>query len=127
MMIGAGVCGWFLHKRLGAFVPVASLVRVVLAVAVAVAVGRVIPFKTPLMALVEAAVVGVVFLVVLIATRELGKADRVLRKGPGIARAHLCGLDTNLAIVEAFGAETARKLQREVNLLKQTLVCREEG
>ena len=58
---------------------------------------------------------------------ELGKADRVLRKGPGIARAHLCGLDTNLAIVEAFGAETARKLQREVNLLKQTLVCREEG
>lgn len=75
MMIGAGVCGWFLHKRLGAFVPVASLVRVVLAVAAAVAVGRVIPFKTPLMTLVEAAVVGVVFLVVLIATRELGKAD----------------------------------------------------
>ena len=75
MMIGAAVCGWFLHKRLGAFLPIATLVRVVAAVAAAIAVGRVIPFKTPLMTLVEAAVVGGVFLVVLVATRELGKAD----------------------------------------------------
>jgi hypothetical protein len=44
-------------------------------VVVAIAVGRVVPFTTPLMTLVEAALVGVVFLVVLIATRELGKAD----------------------------------------------------
>jgi hypothetical protein len=76
MLIGAGVCGAFLHRRLGAFLPMASVIaggagggrrrsRV----------GRVIPFTSPLMTLVEAAAVGGVFLVVLVATRELGKAD----------------------------------------------------
>jgi len=75
MLIGAGVCGAFLHKRLGAFLPIASVIRVALAVAAAIGVGRVIPFTSPLMTLVEAAAVGGVFLVVLVATRELGKAD----------------------------------------------------
>ena len=51
------------------------LVRVAVAVAVAIAVGRVVPFSTPLTTLIEAALIGGVFLVVLIATRELGKAD----------------------------------------------------
>ena len=45
------------------------------AIAAAMAVGYVIPFRTPLMTLVEAAIVGLTFLVVLIATGELGKAD----------------------------------------------------
>jgi len=75
MVIGAGISGWFLYKRLGAFLPVATLARVGLAVAVAIGVGRVIPFTRPLATLAEAAVVGVVFLAVLIVTRELGKAD----------------------------------------------------
>jgi hypothetical protein len=35
----------------------------------------VVPFSTPLTTLIEAALIGGVFLVVLIATRELGKAD----------------------------------------------------
>ncbi len=75
MAIGAAVCGAFLHKRLGAFLPLASLVRVVIAVAAAVAVGQVIPWHSKLMTLAEAVVVGVVFLAVLVVTRELGKAD----------------------------------------------------
>jgi stage V sporulation protein B len=75
MVIGAALSGWQLAKRFGAFVPVLTLVRVGAAIAAAMLVGRVIPWRTPLMTLVEAAVIGVVFLVVLVATRELGKRD----------------------------------------------------
>jgi len=75
MVCGAGIAGWFLHRRLGAFLPVASVVRVVIAIAVAMGVGRIIPFRTPLMTLVEAAIVGLAFLATLVLTRELGKAD----------------------------------------------------
>lgn len=58
---------------------------------------------------------------------ELGKADRVLRNGPRISRSQLSALDVDVALVAAFGAEIAWSLQNEVNLAKQTLVCREEG
>lgn len=75
MVLGASLAGYFLWRKLGAFLPVLSLVRVGAAVVAAMAVGRVIPFRTPLMTLVEAAIVGLVYLVVLVATRELGKAD----------------------------------------------------
>ena len=64
-----------MRRRLGAFVPLLSIVRVIAATAAAIGVGQVIPFRTPLMALVEAGVVGVTFIVVLIATGELGKQD----------------------------------------------------
>ena len=75
MVIGATVSGYFLWRKLGAFLPVASVVRVALAIGVALAVGRLIPFRTPLMTLVEAAIVGLAYLATLIITRELGKAD----------------------------------------------------
>jgi stage V sporulation protein B len=75
MLIGACVAGFFLHRRLGAFLPVATLVRVAIAVAVAMAIGRVIPWTRPLPTLVEAAIVGLAFLATLVVTRELGKAD----------------------------------------------------
>jgi stage V sporulation protein B len=75
MVFGAAFTGWQLSKHFGAFMPLLSVVRVVLALAVAIGVGRVIPFRTPLMTLIEAAIVGVVFLVVLVASRELGKRD----------------------------------------------------
>ena len=75
MVFGAALSGYMLVRRLGAFLPILSLVRVVIAVAVAMAVGRVIPFRSSLASLVEAAIVGVAFLATLIATRELGKRD----------------------------------------------------
>jgi len=75
MVIGAAISGLALVKHLGAFLPIASLARVALAVVVAMAVGRVIPFRTPLMTLVEAVIVGLTFLAVLVGTRELGKRD----------------------------------------------------
>jgi O-antigen/teichoic acid export membrane protein len=75
MVFGAALSGWFLWRKLGAFLPVLSVVRVGLAIGVGLALGRVIPFRTPLMTLVEAAIIGVAYLVTLVVTGELGKAD----------------------------------------------------
>ena len=69
------MAGWTLHRQLGAFVPVWSVVRVAVATVAAIAVGRVIPFESPILSLVEAVGVGAVFLIVLVATGELGKKD----------------------------------------------------
>jgi len=75
MVIGAIVSGYLLRRRLGAFVPAATVVRVLVAAGGAIAIGRVIPFRTPLMTMAEAVVVGLSFLAILIATRELTGAD----------------------------------------------------
>jgi O-antigen/teichoic acid export membrane protein len=75
MLIGALAGGVMLHRRLGAFLPIVSVVRIAIATGVALAVGRFLPLHGKLMTLVEAAIVGVTFLVVLVATRELGKRD----------------------------------------------------
>jgi O-antigen/teichoic acid export membrane protein len=75
MLLGAIFGGFMLQRKLGAFVPVASVVRIAIATAVAIVVGRLIPLSGKLMALAEAVVVGVTFLVVLVITRELGARD----------------------------------------------------
>jgi stage V sporulation protein B len=75
MLIGAIISGDLLRRRLGAFIPWLSVARIAVATGVALAVGRVLPLHGKLMTLVEAVLVGVVFLVVLVATRELGKRD----------------------------------------------------
>jgi O-antigen/teichoic acid export membrane protein len=75
MVFGAIASGAVLYKKLGAFLPLASLVRIAIATGVALVVGRFVPLHGKLMTLVEACVVGATFLVVLIATRELGKRD----------------------------------------------------
>ncbi|HKE15026.1 MAG TPA: oligosaccharide flippase family protein [Kofleriaceae bacterium] len=88
MVLGAAAGGFVLHRQLGAFLPPVSLVRVALAAAAAVAVGRVIPLSSAIGTIAESVVVGAVFLVALIVTRELGPADlsaltRVVRKKGG--------------------------------------------
>jgi len=75
MMFGLLLSGWLVKVRLGAFMSPVSVVRVMLAVAVAIAVGYVVPASGKLMALVEAAIVGGSYLTVLIATRELSRDD----------------------------------------------------
>lgn len=75
MVVGALTSGVALRRHLGAFLPVASLVRIGLATGAALAVGRVVPLHGKLMTLVEAGLVGGVFLVVLIGSRELGARD----------------------------------------------------
>ena len=75
MLVGAAATGFMLRKRLGAFLPIVSIVRIVIATGAALAVGRVLPLHGKLMTLAEAAIVGVTFLVVLVVTGELGKRD----------------------------------------------------
>jgi len=75
MLVGALASGFMIYKRLGAFLPLASVVRIAIATGAAIAVGRFLPLHGKLMTLVVAAIVGVTFLVVLVATRELGKRD----------------------------------------------------
>ncbi|MCA9674177.1 MAG: polysaccharide biosynthesis C-terminal domain-containing protein [Kofleriaceae bacterium] len=75
MVLGAAAAGYVVWRRLGAFLPILSIVRVIAAIAVAMGVGYVVPFRSPLMTLVEAALVGLTFLAVLVVTGELGKAD----------------------------------------------------
>lgn len=79
MGIGAIVSGWVLRKELGAFLPAASVVRVVIATVAALAVGRALPLPLPLpgklLTLADAVVVGATFLIVLVITRELGRGD----------------------------------------------------
>jgi stage V sporulation protein B len=75
MVIGAALGGVFLVRKLGAFMPWATLVRVLLAVAAALLTGRLVPFTTPLLTLVEAVLVAVSYLAVLVLTRELTGRD----------------------------------------------------
>jgi stage V sporulation protein B len=75
MAVGAIASGWALRRQLGAFLPIASVVRVAIATAAALALGRALPLHGKLMTLVEAVVVGATFLVVLVITRELGRRD----------------------------------------------------
>lgn len=75
MLVGAGLGGWVLVRRLGAFMPWSTLLRVPVAVAAAVAVGSVMPATAPLATLGEAAVVGLSFFAALVLTGELGRRD----------------------------------------------------
>lgn len=76
MVIGALISGIALTRRLGAFLPLLSLVRIGGATGCALVAGKLLVLPHgKLMTLVEAALVGVVFLVVLVATGELGKRD----------------------------------------------------
>ena len=88
MLLGAVVGGAILRRKLGAFLPLLSAVRVVIAAAAAMAVGRLLPLKTPLGTLLEAAAVGFTFLAALVVLRELGREDlgalsRVLKRKKG--------------------------------------------
>jgi stage V sporulation protein B len=75
MLVGAALSGWALARTVGAFLPLASGLRVALATAIALGLGRVLPAAGKLVTLGEGALVAVVFFAVLIATRELGKSD----------------------------------------------------
>ena len=92
MVVGAIASAIVLRQRLGGTLPLASVVRIGLATAAAFLAGRFLPFghRGKLMTLVEAVIVGVVFLAVLVVTRELGardlaaiKAVRQKRAAPG--------------------------------------------
>jgi O-antigen/teichoic acid export membrane protein len=90
MLMGAGLGSAMLARAFGASFAPATLLRVTLAGATAIGFGRVVPFTSPLLTLVEAAAVGGLFLGVLIVTGELRAADarsvvRTLRGKRGAA------------------------------------------
>jgi stage V sporulation protein B len=75
MLIGAGLGGWYLHRHLGAFLPVATALRIAVAAAATIAAGHFLRLEGALMALAEAALMGILFLFVLVVTGELGRRD----------------------------------------------------
>jgi stage V sporulation protein B len=77
MLVGALVTAYQLQRHFGASLPLASLVRIAIAGAAAWAAGHFAPLhdRGKLMTLVLAAMTAVVFVVVLVATRELGARD----------------------------------------------------
>jgi stage V sporulation protein B len=81
MAVGALASGWLLVRRFGAFVRPLTLVRVGLATVAAIALGRVLPSAGKLVTLAEAAACAAAFVVVLVATCELGRADVAAIRG----------------------------------------------
>jgi stage V sporulation protein B len=75
MVLGALVTGLQLRAHFGVFLPVLSVVRVGLAAAAAWGVCRFVPEHGLVFALAGALLAGVTYLVVLVATGELGRAD----------------------------------------------------
>jgi stage V sporulation protein B len=85
IVLATSWAAYLVWKTAGALVPLRTLVRTALSVAVAVAVGRALPLGAPLLVIPAAALVGVVYLAGMILSRELGKADlatvsRVIKK-----------------------------------------------
>jgi stage V sporulation protein B len=89
LAITAAAAGLVLRSVAGGFVSAATIVRVLGALGVAVAVGSRLPWLGKLFVPIEAVAVAALYVVVLVVTRELGPADlaRVLtvvrRKAPG--------------------------------------------
>jgi stage V sporulation protein B len=76
MLVGFVVALVYLRRRFGAGLPLASALRVVLAVALAVLVGRVMPGKGVMAGLAAMALAGIVYVGTLLLAREFGPSDR---------------------------------------------------
>lgn len=76
MLVGFVVALVYLRRRFGAGLPLASALRVVLAVALAVLVARVMPGKGVVAGLAAMALAGIVFAGTLLLAREFGPSDR---------------------------------------------------
>ncbi|HMJ12661.1 MAG TPA: lipopolysaccharide biosynthesis protein [Polyangiaceae bacterium] len=75
-LVLATLAAAFLVKRTaGAVVPPLSLVRVLVAMAVAIGVGRVLPYQGKLVTLIYAATVATIYVAALLLSRELTRAD----------------------------------------------------
>jgi stage V sporulation protein B len=81
LLVALVVAGSLVRGRTGAFVPVATAVRVVIALGACVALGFVTPRFGRLITPLIAAAVGAAYLAVLVITREIGKADVAMVRG----------------------------------------------
>jgi stage V sporulation protein B len=75
LLLATALAGWLVHRAVGALVRPLVLVRVGLATALAIALGRALPSGSRLLVLPEAALVLLAYLAILLGSRELGRAD----------------------------------------------------
>ncbi len=75
MVFGAAFSAWLLHQSTGASVPVFTVIRVVVAGAGAIAVGRFWPNAGAIGTMLESCAIGLLFLFFLVITRELRRED----------------------------------------------------
>lgn len=85
LALATGLAAWLVWRAVGSLMKPTTLVRVLVALAVAIAVGRFLPYWSKVLTLAQAALVGAVYVAVLLLSRELGKDDlgmvqRVLRR-----------------------------------------------
>ncbi|WP_437578702.1 lipopolysaccharide biosynthesis protein [Sorangium sp. So ce887] len=71
----AVIAGVLLHRVAGGFVPALTVLRVGVALAAAIAVGTRLPWLGKVAVLGEAVLVGLVYIALLVATREVGRDD----------------------------------------------------
>ncbi len=86
LALATGLAAWLVFRAVGSLVALATLLRVLFALCVGIAVGRFLPYAGKVLTLAQAALVGVVYVVALVGTRELSKSDlsmveRVFRRG----------------------------------------------
>ena len=75
MLFGAALSMWLLKRSTGASLPLATACRVLISGAGAIAMGRFWPTGGALGTMLESCVIGLVFLVLLLVTREFGRKD----------------------------------------------------
>ncbi|NLN62588.1 MAG: oligosaccharide flippase family protein [Myxococcales bacterium] len=75
MLVALVVSGWFVYRRFGAFCPPLTLLRVLVAAAVAMLVGHFLPDKGKLFTLLECVAVFAVYAAVLLVLREFNASD----------------------------------------------------
>ncbi len=75
MIFGAVLSAWLLKKSTGASVPWKTVLRVVIAGVAAITLGRLWPTSGALGTMLESCAIGLFFMIVLVATRELGADD----------------------------------------------------
>ena len=85
LALATALAAWLVFRAVGSLVSLATLLRVLAALAVALTLGRFLPYAGKLFTLVYAALVALVYVATLVISRELGKEDlalvnRVLRR-----------------------------------------------
>jgi stage V sporulation protein B len=75
MLVGMILSGVVVYRQFGAFIPAASAVRIVVAAAVSLFVGRQMPNIGKIATLAECAAVFILYLTVLVVIREFKKQD----------------------------------------------------
>ena len=75
MVVGAVCSLWLLRRSTGATMPLLTALRVIIAGAAAISLGRFWPTRGALGTMLESCVIGIFFLVVLVVTGELGRND----------------------------------------------------